>query len=103
LWPSSYREDFWQKYPHKVGKAAAFKSLERIWHSKARPEFAELMAALERYVNKTDDRHWCNPATWLNQERWSDQPALFNGGGHAEPTYKSTVIDFDKPKRAVPP
>jgi hypothetical protein len=28
-----------------------------------------------RYIGKTDDRPWCNPATWLNQERWADQPA----------------------------
>ena len=25
-----------------------------------------LMAALLRYAAKTDDRPWCNPATWLN-------------------------------------
>lgn len=35
----------------------------------------DLMAGLRRYVAKTDDRPWSNPATWLNQDRWDDQPA----------------------------
>jgi hypothetical protein len=34
-----------------------------------------LMDGLARYVAKTDDRPWCNPATWLHQARWEDQPA----------------------------
>jgi hypothetical protein len=37
---------------------------------------ATLLAALRRYVDtKPPDRHWCNPATWLNQGRWDDEPA----------------------------
>jgi hypothetical protein len=34
-----------------------------------------MMIGLEAYVDKTDDRPWCNPATWLNEGRWDDQPA----------------------------
>jgi hypothetical protein len=33
------------------------------------------MAGLEKYIAKTDDRPWCNPATWIHQDRWNDQPA----------------------------
>lgn len=65
-------EQFWRVFPNKVGKRAAEKSfiaaLKRV-------SFADLMAGLAAYVNKSDDRHWCNPTTWLNQDRWLDRPA----------------------------
>lgn len=69
-------DEFWNAYPHKVGKAAA-----RLKFAMAMRKvlFSTLMDALARYVAKTDDRPWCNPATWLHQERWTDEPAK-NGG-----------------------
>ena len=67
-------DDFWKLYPHKVGKDDAKRSFDRVRKSKM-VDFAALMAGLLRYSAKTDDRPWCNPATWLNQGRWSDQPA----------------------------
>ena len=69
---------FWNPYPNKVGKSDARKSFERVRKS-GRVGFDNLMAAWRRYIAKTDDRPWCNPATWLNQGRWEDQPAT-NGG-----------------------
>lgn len=63
---------FWTEYPNKVGKRDAEKAFERALK---RVDLPELMAGLARYVAKTDDRPWCNPATWLNQDRWTDQPA----------------------------
>ena len=63
---------FWSLYPNKVGKRDAEKkfalALKRV-------SFDDLMAGLRRYVGKTDDRAWCNPSTWLNQDRWADAPA----------------------------
>jgi uncharacterized protein YdaU (DUF1376 family) len=70
--PLAEFEEFWALYPNKVGKDAARKSWER---AVSRASVAEIMAGLRRYVAKTDDRPWCNPATWLNQGRWTDQPA----------------------------
>jgi hypothetical protein len=67
-------DQFWSAYPHKVGKEAARKAFAAVSRSK-RVTFAELSAGLDRYVRKTDDRPWCNPATWLNQGRWADEPA----------------------------
>jgi hypothetical protein len=63
---------FWAVYPHKVGKAEASKSFAKAIR---RVDLETLMAGLRRYVAKTDDRPWCNPATWLNQDRWTDEPA----------------------------
>lgn len=72
-WPPDFREQFWGAYPHKVGKADAIRKLER---AAGKVSFDALMAALFRYANKTDDRPWANPATWIHQERWTDQPAM---------------------------
>jgi Protein of unknown function (DUF1376) len=74
-------EQFWKQYPHKVGKREAQKSFDAVLRQK-RATFEDLTCGLERYIAKTDDRPWCNPATWLNQDRWQDEPAL-NGGRNA--------------------
>lgn len=70
---------FWARYPHKVGRAAAVTSWGRALK---RAASGVIMAGLERYVaTKPVDRSWCNPATWLNQDRWLDEPDLpLNGG-----------------------
>lgn len=64
---------FWKLYPHKVGKAAARAAFDKAL--KIAP-LDEIMAGLQRYANKTDDRQWCNPTTFLNQQRWADEPAF---------------------------
>lgn len=72
---------FWRQYPHKVGKGAARKEFDRAMKKKC-VTFPDVMLGLARYAAKTDDRPWCNPSTWLHQERWLDQPAIggVNGG-----------------------
>ncbi|TWB61674.1 hypothetical protein FBZ98_1011019 [Rhizobium sp. ERR 922] len=65
-------DDFWSIYPNKVGKRDAEKSFARAL---SRATLPEIINGLRRYVAKTDDRPWCNPATWLNQDRWTDAPA----------------------------
>jgi hypothetical protein len=65
-------EAFWGAYPNKIGKRGAATAFER---ARKRVSFDELMEGLSRYRSKQDDRPWCNPATWLNQDRWNDQPA----------------------------
>lgn len=65
-------DQFWALYPNKVGKRAAEKSFIA---ARNRVAFDRLMSALVAYVNKSDDRAWCNPTTWLNQDRWEDRPA----------------------------
>lgn len=69
--PAGWSE-FWALYPNKVGKADAMKKFAAALRI---APFETIMAGLRRYVAKTDDRMWCNPATWLFQQRWDDQPA----------------------------
>ena len=88
-WPNDYREQFWKLYPHKIGKPDALAKLERI--RKRGVSWVSLMDGLRRYIaSKPVDRPWCNPATWLNQARWEDQPA-----GSVVTTTIETGIDWD--------
>jgi len=75
-----FHEIFWPAYPNKVAKPAALKAYLR---ARKRASLETIMAGLERYANKTDDRHWANGATWLNNDRWEDQPGpAQEGNGH---------------------
>lgn len=70
-------EIFWQSYPKKVGKGAAEKIFERI-----RPNddlFTTMLNAVSKAKNsaqwqKEGGQYIPNPATWLNQRRWEDEP-----------------------------
>lgn len=67
--------EFWTAYPKKVGKDAAW----RVWQRR-RPsqELADaILAAIETqrdYLMREEGRFIPNPATWLNQGRWQDEP-----------------------------
>jgi uncharacterized protein YdaU (DUF1376 family) len=65
-------DEFWLQYPQKVGRGAALKAFVK---ARSEADQATIMAGLARYAAKQDDRPWCNPATWLNQQRWLDAPA----------------------------
>lgn len=78
LTANGYRErfaEFWTAYPRKVGKDAAW----RAW-LKRRPsqQLAEdILAALQKqheWLMREDGKYIPNPATWLNQGRWQDEP-----------------------------
>ncbi|MGM4987404.1 hypothetical protein [Tardiphaga sp. 841_E9_N1_2] len=73
-WPEDFREQFWALYPNKVGKPKALSKLEGAMTRGVR--WLDLMDGLRRYIQtKPPDRAWLNPETFLNQERWTDQPA----------------------------
>lgn len=68
---------FWVLYPKKVGKAEARKAWARAHPT---PELeARMRATLEWQVRsprwlEEGGRYVPNPATWLNQGRWDDEP-----------------------------
>jgi hypothetical protein len=67
-------EAFWKAWPNKVGKPAAVKSYQSAM--KRGHSHEQVMEGLRRYVRgKPPDRSWLNPATFLNQERYNDEPA----------------------------
>lgn len=68
-------EEFWQLYPHKVGKPVAERAFAKAMNSRG-VTGTMIIAGLQRYIqNKPMDHSWLNPSTFLNQERWNDQPA----------------------------
>jgi len=67
---------FWQAYPKKVGKSAA----QKVWN-KLLPNIDDCLKAIawQRETSqwfKNNGQFIPNPATWLNQERWMDEPTL---------------------------
>lgn len=82
-WPPDYREQFWQNFPNKVGKPKALAKLDAC--RKRGVAWADVMAGLARYIaGKPPDRAWLNPETFLNQERWTDQPAAVAQQGNSD-------------------
>lgn len=70
-------EVFWQAYPRRVGKQAAFREYAKL---KVTAELqAKILGAL---AAQRTNRRWLedggryipNPATWLHQGRWDDEP-----------------------------
>ncbi|WP_407976119.1 YdaU family protein [Brucella pseudogrignonensis] len=74
---SEFESQFWPLYPNKVGKPVARTAFLK---ARKKADLETIIAGLRAYVSKTDDRAWCNPSTWLNQERWTDAPAQVTRG-----------------------
>jgi hypothetical protein len=65
--------EFWFRYPKKVGKDAA----KKAWQKK-KPRIDDVMFALSWQINsdqwsKSDGQFIPNPATYINQGRWQDE------------------------------
>ena len=70
---AEFHETFWPAFPNKCGKPRA---LSAFLKARGRDSLENIMAGLNRYIDqKPPDRPWLNPTTFLNQERWNDQPA----------------------------
>lgn len=69
-------QQFWQAYPKKVGKKAAW----RAWRTaKDKPAVADILTAVDRATQseqwrKEQGQFIPNPSTWLTQGRWGDEP-----------------------------
>lgn len=69
-------EKWWACYPKKVGKKAALKAFQ---NAQNRPRIDDLLKAIDRAKlseqwRKDGGQFIPNPATWLNQGRWDDEP-----------------------------
>lgn len=65
-------EMFWLVYPRKVSKGGA----KRAWAGALRKtDSCTILAAIGCARFSLDPRFIPHPATWLNQERWLDEPA----------------------------
>jgi len=69
-------EAFWQAYPRRVAKGDARKAW--VQTEAIRPPLQELLDAIQQQMRsdqwrKNDGQFICYPATYLRQERWSDE------------------------------
>jgi len=71
---AEFSRTFWPEYPNKVGKPAAQRAFIA---ARKRADLIVIMVGLDRYIReKPPDRPWLNPATFLNQDRFNDEPAI---------------------------
>jgi hypothetical protein len=74
--PTSF-EAFWASYPRKIGKIAALKAWNRIKpNAELRKRIADAIQLAKRCEQwrRENGKFIPNPATWLNQGRWDDEP-----------------------------
>lgn len=70
-------KEFWAAYPKKIGKDAALKAFMK---RKPSADLVSKMIAAIEWQKQTDQwtkdngQYIPNPATWLNQGRWEDEP-----------------------------
>lgn len=76
--PSNGFPEFWSAYPDKVGKRPAAEAYAKALKRITGPDPpGVLLAGVERAKASRKWREGIipNPATWLNQDRWEDEPA----------------------------
>jgi hypothetical protein len=70
-------EWFWKAYPNKVGKQVATASWFKVASRGVIP-FEKIMDTVEKFKTSTkwreeNGKYIPHPATWLNQQRWTDE------------------------------
>lgn len=86
-----YSDDFllfWAEYPKKVGKAEAFKRYKKLKLTKT--DNADIITALKwqrdsAQWQRDGGRYVPNPATYLSQRRWEDEPVYDGYGQYGNP------------------
>lgn len=65
--------EFWAIYPNHVAKRAALKAFTK---ARQRAEHSEIIAGAARYAHDPTRKpeFTAHPATWLNADRWLDEP-----------------------------
>lgn len=88
--------EFWDTVPRKVGKGAA----RRAWAKAVKEADPQvIIEGMRRYRDdpNREDEFTAHPSSWLNAERWDDDPLPARGGGQKAPSF----LDF-APSRSTP-
>lgn len=76
--PDSAFDEFYARYPRKVGKGSArrayAKALKVTTHDSIMFGLSQQLSSMEA----KDKQFIAHPATWLNGERWDDEPEQLN-------------------------
>jgi hypothetical protein len=73
-------ETFWVAYPRKIAKPAALKAWKSAIKSKTFPGIEKVVAAINQQKtwqqwSTNNGKYIPYATTWINQERWNDEPA----------------------------
>lgn len=71
---SEYFDEFWKIYPRKVGKGQARTAFVKALKKGL---IGEILEGCQKYADQRKDQdpaYTAHPATWLNAERWLDEP-----------------------------
>lgn len=95
-----FDQTFWPAYPNKVGKPKALASFRK---ARRAASLDQIMAGLSRYrASKPADRQWLNPATFLNQERFNDQPAGVSATGPPRAEQSNGIASLYRRVHGIP-
>jgi hypothetical protein len=88
-----FEEQFWPTYPRKVARRRALKRAVAIATTEAIR--AEIMTGLRRQLPKftqTEERFIPHAASWLNGERWKDEPD--DSARQRQPARETCLSDY---------
>ena len=89
-------EAFWSGYPRKAGKATARKAFEKAVKRAGNPTLVlEGARRLRDDPNLPEAQFIPHPATWLNGDRWEDEPLPPRAGAGAT-AFDRTVANFQQ-------
>ena len=65
---------FWKQYPKRVGKGEAEKSWRKSNCESNTEKILDALGKQHEFLMRDGGKFVPNPATWLNQKRWEDDP-----------------------------
>lgn len=98
---------FWDAYPRKVEKKrakAAFVKAFRSLRKTLSPEaaVAKIMQGVSVYSRNANQDALCHPTTWLNGERWEDDPAGIGTPDRMARRAENAMLGAYEPREKTP-
>ena len=69
-------EAFWKMYPRRIGKGTARKAFDKALKLAPADEIIRGLAYQLPYYASKESQFIPHPSTWLNGERWADEPQM---------------------------
>jgi hypothetical protein len=84
--PASTFDEFWERYPRKVGKGQARKAYAKAVRIAGHDAIMFGLSQQIPTMNASEKQFIPHASTWLNGERWDDEPEQPNRmAGHQAP------------------
>ena len=67
-------DEFWERYPRRIGKAAARKAYSKALKAGTHDDIMFGLSQQMPSLASREQQYIPHPSTWLTQERWNDEP-----------------------------